>query len=441
MLFMKKWIFLGVFFLLLILLAGVICLLAYFGPYYLFSKALSQGFDHEYLKITKPAPQLLFPTRFVRREADGDVFQGQDNLWQNFHIGNFIVPMPLRHPYFIMIPNISANLLEKRDLGIGVTFAEPYTRNEYVSYISGDVLSLELEPGKQKLFNLPYFKKYILEKNPLVLWKDLFTLDITGGLKLYESSFRFAALREETEKFWQLPLEEWVYRLYLLEKRGEFFKADVISVDYRDKNNIGIAKVKSTKPRMLQEVFYLPYGKEVYTIDFRTYPWDAVARGIRKKFLENIDFSKSNPDDSLAIYNLYMRLPFSSKIDQEGLTYLYSAWSHQPNSKDFLRTMIRFLEKGKDHQYQTAPLYEYAYRKFGSNFSTREDTVKEDSESRLKRKMTEELEKQISDEEKKKLPDADGNFQSEDAKMNYYLKKAKEKGVNVDNDGESLEAN
>ncbi len=435
---MKKWIFLGVFFLVVIFFAAVGALLAYFGPYYIYSKALTQGFDHEYLKISKPAPQLLFPSRFVRRDADGDVFQGQDNLWQNFHIGNFVVPMPLRHPYFIMIPNISSNLLEKKDLGIGVTFAEPYTRNEYVSYISGDVLSLELEAGKQKLFNIPYFKKYILEKDALVLWKDLFTLDITGGLKLYSGNFDWKLVREETEKFWATPLPEWVYKLYLLEKRGEFFKGEVLSIDYRDKNNIGIAKVKSSRPRMLQEVFYLPNGKDVYSIEFRTYPWDAVARGIRKKYLENIEFKKTDPDASHSIYNTYMRLPYSSKIDQEGLTYLYSAWSHQPNSKDFLRAMIRFLEKGKDHQYQTAPLYEYAYRKFGSNFSTREDTVKEDSESRLKRKITEELEKQISDEEKKKLPDADGNFQSEDAKMNYYLKKAKEKGVNSDNDGESL---
>ncbi len=435
---MKKWIFLGIFILILLIAILVAAAVAYVAPYYLFSKAINQGIQHEYLNLPKSPPQFIFPTRFVRREADNDVFQGQDNLWMNFHLGNFVVPMPMHHPYFIMIPNIGYKFDDPQNLKLGVIFVEPHTKSEYVSFLSGEKFSLELEIGRQKIFNLPIFKKYIEEKKQQTLWQDLFTLDVTGGLKLYSESFNWKQLYEGASKFWMTPKEEWVYRLYLLEKRSEFFKGNVLNIDFKEKNQIGITKIKTDDTRMLQEVFYIPEGKNVYTINFKTYPWDPVSRGIRKKYLETLELKMSTPEASYSIYNTYSKLPYNIKIDQEGLTYLYSAWSHQTASKDFLRMMIRFLEKGKDYSMQTTPLYEFAYRRFGTNFSTREDTVKEDSETRLKRKMGEELEKQLSDEERKKLPDSEGNFQSEDAKMNYFLNKAKEKGLNSDSDGNSL---
>lgn len=435
---MKKWIFLGSLFAIFLFLIFVAFLGAYLAPYYLYSQALNEGSKHDYLTLPKSSPQFIFPTRFVRRDADGDIFQGQDNLWMNFHLSNFIVPMPLHHPYFIMVPNIQFTPDDAQNPKLGVIFIEPHTKNQYVSYLMGEKFSLELEIGKQKLFNLPYFKKYIEGKDSQVLWQDLFTLDVTGGLKLYSGFFNLKQLFEGAVIFWETPVQEWVYRLYLLEKRGEFFKGDVLSIDFRAKNKIGIAKVKPTEPRMLNEVFYVLEGKNIYTINFKTYPWDAVSRGIRKKYLDTLELKLSTPDASYAIYNTYSKLPYHIKIDQEGLTYLFSAWSHQTGSKDFLRIMIRFLEKGKDYSMQTIPLYEFAYRRFGSNFSTREETVKEDYENRLKRKMSEELEKQLSDEERKKLPDAEGNFQSEEAKMNYFLNKAKEKGLNTDRDENSL---
>lgn len=415
---------------------------AYLAPYVLFSKAINEGFHHEYLNIPKPSSFFVFPARFAKGDTDGEVFQGQDNLWMNFHFSDYLIPTPLRHPYFIMVPQISSQVQEGKALRIGMSFIEPHTRNEYASFMTGETFYLEMEAGKQKLFNIPFFKKHIAEKNLAVIWEDLFTLDVTGGLKLYGGVFSSSLLWEGASAFWKTPIEEWVYRLYILEKRGEFFSPEVQSVSFRAKNKIGIAKIKTVgNARMLTEVFYIPHEKEVHTLSFKTYPWDAVARGIRKKFLDTLEYKKTDPHVSYSIYDSYSKLSYSSKIDQEGFTYLYCAWSHQTNSKDFLRSMIRFLEKGKDYSLQTTPLYEYAYRKFGSNFSTREDTVKESSESRLKRKMGEELEKQISEEERKKLPDSEGNFQSEEAKMNYYLQKAKEKGSNSDKNENSLEMN
>jgi len=438
--FMKKRMTLGLIIaaiLIVVILAIGFATAIYVTPYYIYSKILNKGISHEFLTLSKAPLQLIFPTRFVKGDNDGDVFQGQDNLWGNFHLGNFLVPMPLHHPSFIMVPNITYSLEDFKKIRLGMTFVEPYTKRTYVSFLTGDNFSLELEVGKQKIFNLPVFKKYIEEKNPQVLWQDLFTMDLTGGIKSYELGGDLSQLLLNAQRFWKTPMEEWVYRLYILEKRAEFFKGEIVSIDFNPKNNLGIAKIESKSSRMLREVIYLPEGKNVYTIHFQTYPWDILSRAIRKKFLETLEFKISSPDSGHALYNIYSRLPYHIKVDQEALVYLFSAWSHQTDSKEYLKMVIRFLERGKDNKMQTTPFYEFAYRRFGTNFSTREDTIKESIESRLKRKTSEEFEKELSSEERKKLPDMDGNFQSEEAKMNYYLNKAKEKGPNNDESNKS----
>lgn len=52
------------------------------------------------------------------------------------------------------------------------------------------------------------------------------------------------------------------------------------------------------------------------------------------------------------------------------MIYLYSAWSHDLNNRDFVRVIILFLERGKLNLKYLKPFYEFAYRKFGSTLSS-----------------------------------------------------------------------
>ena len=143
-------------------------------------------------------------------------------------------------------------------------------------------------------------------------------------------------------------------------------------------------------------------------------------------------YKASSVDSAIPIYAQYKNISYNRRIDQQGMTYLYAAWSHDLNNREYVRVIIMFLERGKSNLKFLKPFYEYAYKRFGSNLSSGNDALMETAEEKLKRRVKEELEEEVKKEEQKKNAQFEGNFGSPEEKIKYYLQKAKENKVNSD---------
>jgi len=84
------------------------------------------------------------------------------------------------------------------------------------------------------------------------------------------------------------------------------------------------------------------------------------------------------------------------------------------------------LERGKGNLQLLNPLYEYAYKVYGTTFSLREESLKETPDKNLEGKIAKELEAEKDDLKQKKL-DVDVDTLSNEERMLYFLQKAKDK--------------
>jgi hypothetical protein len=145
-----------------------------------------------------------------------------------------------------------------------------------------------------------------------------------------------------------------------------------------------------------------------------------------------LSYKASAKEDSIQIYNEYKKLNYEQRVDQEGMIYLFAAWTHNIDNESFLREMIKFLERGNDNNIHLQPLYEFAYKKYGSNYSDDVGNRKETAQKRLERKTKEELEKEIETERKRNVENIEGSFSSDEDKIKFFLQKAKDDGGNID---------
>jgi len=88
--------------------------------------------------------------------------------------------------------------------------------------------------------------------------------------------------------------------------------------------------------------------------------------------------------------------------------------------------MIPILEKGKNNFRQLRPLYDYAFVRFGTNYSQDNRFLQEGGREELKRKIEAAKLKEEHDAGQKgeRLPE---HFESTDEQIKTYLKAAKEK--------------
>ena len=117
------------------------------------------------------------------------------------------------------------------------------------------------------------------------------------------------------------------------------------------------------------------------------------------------------------------------------MLYLFAAWTHQMDDKKFLKEMIQFLERGREHKNQLKPLYKYSFERYGTSFSLKDENRKnlETAHERLKRKAEEEMKKlRAGDATDEQLETLD--FESGEKRMDFFLNEAREKGLLEDDD-------
>ncbi len=421
MVFMKRLIIPIVLVIAIIMTAGLLA----FMPYHFYYVSLESGLDSRFFKTEKVDEKLLYSIPFEVKKID---MVSTDSLtrWREFHVGNYILPMPLRHPYFLLIPNISVD--EKGNAVIGWDIKNQNQQTEIaIKFLKPTTYTYPFE--NNLLFNLPIFKNNLLAVPSDQIWEDLFTLD----LRLPDQSeLGFA---NWIMKLASIKYTDLAYKLFILKTRQLLFPPNVVSLSFNRAKRMGVIEVKPNTDALVSDnikvehTFLLREGV-LQQIELSTKRFSSIAQAYRSRLFESLVWEASNPDQTVRIYNEFNELSLKQKIDQEGMTYLFAGWSHVPMQEEFLRTMIQFLERDKKNKVHLQSLYKYAFTVFGTSFSSNSEDLIETEQRRLERKISEEFKQELSDADKTEVVAPDGNFENNKDKVDFFLKKAKEQGSN-----------
>jgi hypothetical protein len=408
----------------LVLFIGAGFLIA-IAPYHIYTLPLTEGVNTRFL-VMSPTKSVLYDGEELDTEQIKDM--NDEGLYNLFHFGHFELPMPLNHPLFELIPIIKIERLSPR---LGASFQNG-KNIELFSFMMERPFKLETVTGDQKLFILPIFKNFIGRKSNEEVWGDIFKKKLSLPSNAGRSFF------ESLNTLKNVSYNDLVYNLYILYNRRFLIPEATLRMSYYRDLKLGMVELPSADSRVLiEKVFILEKGI-IYPLLIKTRKTDIQAMNFRKKLLQEIKFKNSTTDSAISLYAKYKQIHYGQRIDQQGMTYLFSAWSHDLENRDFVRVIILFLERGKLNLKYLKPFYEFAYKKFGSTLSSDNYYLTETSAEALKRKVKEELETEIKIESEKMLKTNGDVFTNSEEKIKFNLQKAKDKNINADEEEKSL---
>ena len=391
----------------LALLSGYIFLKGY--PYQMYS-GWAQGTNwNKYYSISNYRKSFLKP---IPLEEVDPYQEDYPQLWREFPLRNSLIPLPVRHPLYQVLPIVE---LKNKDsvVRLGVSLETPNTREISRIYTVPTSLFADYSLG-QDLFKLPFVRNRILKKSMDDLWKDIFSHEITIVSK---------------------SLDQMIHDLYILHIRSKFLPADAIRYGLIKNGKQAVIELSSQDPAYQVEVILTQDSGSIYSYILKTEKKSKESLRLRSKFLESVSFSPEDEAMGRILYTEFKQLNFARQVDQEGMLYLYSAWSQNPLEVNFLKEMIFFLERGRMGGRQLSILYEYAFKKYGKTFTTTRILSDHDNpEIKVQRRIEmETLEKNLEANRARLQVPAEPEL-SPDEKMNMYLKKAKETAPAEKND-------
>lgn len=324
-------------------------------------------------------------------------------LWKEFPIGNTIVPLPTRHPLFQSVPIIDLTNKQAKP-NLGISFLQPNGREISRIYTLPQRLYQDHSLG-QELFKLPYVSNRLRMKNIDDLWVDLFSYKV--GQKS--------------------QLDDMIYDLYILHVRSKILPIETLRYGMMKDGKLAMIELTSKDKDYKVELVLIQKSGNVFSYVLRTESANPESLKLRSKFLNSINFGPKDEAISRMLYTEFKQLNYARQVDQEGMLYLFSAWSQNTDSLELLKEMIYYLERGQQTKKQLSALYRYSFKKYGKTFTSRKDVADvDDPELILQRNI--ELEEKANykkaEEAQNQVPEAPAL--TPDEKMNLYLKKAKE---------------
>ena len=371
------------------------------APFHKYSKWITGKDRDRYYDVTNYRDIFLSP---VELEEIPPYQEDYVQLWKDFPIRNTMIAMPTRHPMFQTVP-----IVEGSGKGIphfGVILQDPTGREISRIYTLPNRLVQDHSRG-QELFKLPYFRRRILNKPMNELWVDLFTYQI---------------------KVEDKPIDEMIYDLYILHIRSKILPKDTVRYGLIKNGSQAMVELASDDKDYMVELILTQNNGSIFSYIMKTERNRPESVKLRAKFLQSITFSPIDEGLGRLLYTEFKQLSYNSQIDQEGMLYLFSAWTQNPENPDLLKEMISYLERNQKNKKQLAPLYAYAFKRYGKTFTTRDEVDEnENPEITLQRKIELEqrdLRRAAEENSNKVTPPPE---LTPDEKMNMYLKKAKEK--------------
>lgn len=385
----------------LLVLGGYVFIKGY--PYKLYSGWVQGKSWNKYYHIDNYRSSYLRP---VTLEEIPPYKEDYQQLWKDFPLRNIRIPLPVRHPLFQTVPIIEASKnVDATQLGI--VFLSSNERELSRVYTFPTTLYQDHSQG-QDLFKLPFVKNRIL-KYPLdKLWADIFTYEIEVKSK---------------------SLDDMIYDLYILHLRSKILPKDTVRFGLIKEGKAALIELSSRDQDYIVELILTFENGTIYSYALKTEKNNQDSRKLRSKFLESISFGPVDPAMGRILYTEFKHLNFARQVDQEGMLYLFTAWSQDLKNVELLREMIFYLERGRTNTAQLRPLYQYALKQYGKTFTTKKlFNDHDDPNLLLQRKIEiEGIEKKQAAERSKSKAPLESDL-TPDEKMNLYLKKAKEEG-------------
>jgi hypothetical protein len=354
---------------------------------------------NKYYEIENFRPLLLSP---VALEAIPEYKEAYPELWKDFPLRSTMLPLPVRHPFFVTVPILDFDKKAKT-LHLGMSFLGPNGRENSRIYALPSGVQKDYSTGLD-LFKLPFVRNRIVSHDSDELWKDIFSKELVVKEK---------------------PVSEMIYDLYLLYIRSKILPAQTIRYGLIPGSSKAIIELASKDKDYIMELVHIQDRGSIYSYVLRTEKNNDESRKLRAKFLTTITFSPPDTDMARILYTEFKQLNFTRQVDQEGMLYLFSAWSQDTSNVDLFKEMIFYLERGSKYHKHLSTFYKYAYIKYGRTFTTRDVFTDEDEpEIALQRKI--ELEAIAKGQVLKDRANDPGPELSPDDRMNMYLKKAKE---------------
>ncbi len=368
-------------------------------PYRLYRDYMTGIKKDKYFELSPYRPNLLIPTPIKPLSAYKEDYP---QLWKNFQVMNASVPLPTRHPLFRLIPLVEATPSKIPQLGLS-----------FQNQLGREITRLYLLPPtmfrdylqEEALFKLPYARNRLLKISENDLWKKIFTKTITVESK---------------------PVDEMIEDLFIHYIRHEFIPKGVINYGLiKPEENLAIVEMTPKNKDYLVEIIMQYMNGEIFSYVIMTEKNSLDSQGLRSKFIESISQRAGDISMGRILYTEFKQLNFARQVDQEGMLYLFSAWSQQFENTELFKEMIFYLERGNGNKDILKNLYKYGFKRFGKTFSTRGGEFLDDEDLNLQRKIeleASEARKNIQKEDvKSETPDL-----TPEEKMNLYLKKAKD---------------
>jgi len=348
-------------------------------------------------------------------ESVPDYKEDYIQLWKPFPLANSMVPLPTRHPLYQIVPIVK---LVSKDIApiLGMSFLGPDKRK------ISDLYTLPMQifsnySNDQELFKLPYAKNRIMAKSNEQVWKDIFTLKIEDKTK---------------------HIDEMIYDLYILHIRSKFFPKGTIRYGLLENSDHALVEVQSSDKDYRSEIVMMMGNGQIFSYLLVTEENRAESVKLRSKFLSEIKFRHTDQSIGNILYQEFKQLSFARQIDQEGLLYLFSAWTQDINNMNLLREMIQYLERSPYMGAQLKPLYSYSFKKYGKTFTTQilDPLVagQLDEELLLQQRIELEELKNRKNIEKEAAKPIEAPELTNQEQMELNLRKAKDKGSKSDSE-------
>ncbi len=358
-----------------------------------------QNFDH-YYSLNQFKQLYLVPTGI---DEIPPYQEDYTQLWKEFPIGNTIVPLPTRHPLLQSVPIIDLpSKIAKPNLGI--TFLQPNGREISRVYTLPQRLYQDHSLA-QELFKLPYIKNRLRKKTIDELWVDLFSYKVGDKTRI----------------------DDMIYDLYILHIRSKILPPETLRYGLMNDQKLAMIELSSKDKDYKVELVLIQKSGNIFSYVLRTEKSNSESLKLRSKFLRSISFGQKDEAISRILYTEFKQLNYARQVDQEGMLYLFSAWSQNTDSLELLKEMIYYLERGQQTKKQLGALYRYSFKKYGKTFTSRKDVGDlEDPELILQRNIELEEKENYKKAEQAQNQVPEAPVLTPDEKMNLYLKKAKE---------------
>ena len=273
-------------------------------------------------------------------------------LWKKFAIGDYLVPLPYRHPRY------GPSFRPHQDRNGSITFEVNYLGLHGKHLLSFKLLEKRdfavLSQG-QMLFTLPTAKQWIEQWTLPHIWQDLFAQDISIG----PFGFHWWNRRKLLKKF------------YFAHLRTQIFPQDGAVPLFFPDNSIGLIPREQNREGYRVERVFLHGGPSIFIFQMSYRSGNRDALDIRSQILRQLSYQKRDPQLARVILKELQSLSPAQQASVQGMLYLISAWSQNQENRELLQKAITFLERGRVKLAHLGPLYQFARERYGTDFSSR----------------------------------------------------------------------